>query len=58
MLLPLAPLLLFELPQLLLLLPFDVPRPEEPEGGQDEDDPHHDGSVRHLPKNVMKALAR
>jgi hypothetical protein len=34
MLLPFAPLLLFELPQLLLLLPFDVPRPEEPEGGQ------------------------
>ena len=39
MLLPLAPLLLFELPQLLPLLPFDVLRPEQPQRHHEESDP-------------------
>src|SRR5262245_55152739 len=46
MLFPLAPLLLFELPQLLALLPFDVLRPEQPQRNHEEYDPHHGGSVR------------
>ena len=46
MLLPLAPLLLFELPKLLPLLPFHVLRPEQPQRDHEESYPCHEGSLR------------
>jgi hypothetical protein len=45
MLLPFSPLLLLELAKLTALLPFDVPRPEQPDGHCDED--NDSGNVTH-----------